>query len=263
MQLRTMSTVRRWSNTDTSYINRRIGIGRWGKMKQINPEIFDLLKQQQKVTLGFSGGKDSLACAVILKALEINFIPFYFYLCPELFFVEKTLTTYEKLLDIKIIRLPHPMLYDFLSHNDFMPPPMIEYLCSLNLPKLTFENLVDCYIRSTGDNNIYYDIVGMRASESFNRRKFFKKKQNGIDHITKKIFPVFDWNKSDVLQLLKEKNIPLSDDYKIWNRSYDAMKYQFLFGVKKHYPEDYEKIKEYFPLIDLEIFRYDQNKKYF
>jgi hypothetical protein len=38
--------------------------------------------------------------------------------------------------------------------------------------------------------------------------------------------------------------------------------YHFLYGIKKYYPNDYEKIKEYFPLIEAEIFRYKLYQKY-
>jgi hypothetical protein len=33
-------------------------------------------------------------------------------------------------------------------------------------------------------------------------------------------------------------------------------------GVKKFYPEDWEKINEYFPLIEAEVLRYKLVKKY-
>jgi 3'-phosphoadenosine 5'-phosphosulfate sulfotransferase (PAPS reductase)/FAD synthetase len=229
----------------------------------VDSEIVSLLKQEKKVTLGFSTGKDSLACALICRNFEIEYIPFYFFLCPDLEFVEKSITKYEKLLEIKIIQIPHPVLYDFLRHQDFQPPKMIEYLADQNLPKLTFEDLVFCHLDSVGDSRRYYDVAGVRASESFNRRMVFKKRGGGIDIENKKIYPIWDWKKSDVLDFLTANNIPFSDDYMIWNRSYDGMKYQFLFGVKKHYPSDWLKLLEYFPLLEAELFRYEQNRKYF
>jgi predicted phosphoadenosine phosphosulfate sulfurtransferase len=121
---------------------------------------------------------------------------------------------------------------------------------------------VCCHLQNIGDNSKYFDVVGMRAAESFNRRKFFEKRK-GIDQDGFKIYPIYDWKKGDVLQFLADNKIPLSDDYAIWNRSYDGMKYQFLFGVKKNYPNDWNRLLEYFPLLELELFRYEQNRKYF
>jgi hypothetical protein len=228
----------------------------------ISPDIQKCLKSQKKVTLGFSTGKDSLACAVILRNLNIEYIPIYFYQCPELEFIENNIKMYEKLLGIKVVRLPHPMLYDYLRHQDFQPPKMIQFLVDQRLPHLSFEDLIFVYLDSIGEKTDYFDVVGMRSSESFNRRKFFEK-YGGINEKDKKIYPIYDWKKQDIYEFLKLNHIPLTDDYKIWNRSYDGMKYQFIFGLKKHYPNDYKTLCEYFPLIETELFRYEQNKKYF
>lgn len=231
-------------------------------MKELDHQVISLLKQEKKVTLGFSTGKDSLACAVLLKKLNIDFIPFFFYHCPELEFVENNIKMYEDLLQMKVIRLPHPMLYDYLRHQDFQPPSMINCLEDYGFVKAHFEDLINIFLDSIGDSNNYYDVVGQRASESFNRRMVFKK-QGFINYNKKKISLIADWTTKDVMQFLKDENIPLTPDYKIWNRSFDGLKYQFLFGVKENYPNDWQVLKEYFPLIELELFRYEQNKKYY
>lgn len=225
-------------------------------LKNINKEVFDFLKNQKKFTLGFSTGKDSLACALILKDLNIDFIPFYFYHVPELDFVNESILMYEDLLNIKIIQLPHPMLYDRIRHHDFQNDKIANWLANIDFPKMTFQYLIDAYLDSINDPNHYYDIVGMRAAESFNRREYFKK-NGAINEKKKAIYPIFDWNKADVKNYIQLKKIPLTKDYAIWDRSWDGLKYQFVIGVKKHYPKDFEKIKEYFPLIDLEIARYE------
>jgi hypothetical protein len=231
-------------------------------MKDINSEVLELIQKEKKVTLGFSTGKDSLACAVLLKKLNIEFIPFFFYHCPDLEFVERNIRMYEDLLQMEVVRMPHPMLYDYLRHQDFQPPEMIYYLEDCGLVHASFEDMVDIYLDSIGDERNYYDIVGQRASESFNRRMVFKK-QGFINHHTKKVSLIADWTTKEVIEFLHEENIPLTPDYKIWNRSFDGLKYQFLFGVKEHYPKDWQTIKEYFPLIELELFRYTQNQKYY
>ena len=40
-------------------------------MKQIDDDLKDFLINQKKVTLGFSTGKDSLACAIVCRNLDI------------------------------------------------------------------------------------------------------------------------------------------------------------------------------------------------
>jgi 3'-phosphoadenosine 5'-phosphosulfate sulfotransferase (PAPS reductase)/FAD synthetase len=228
----------------------------------IHPEVVDFLSTQKHVTLGFSTGKDSVCTALILKELGVKFTPFFFYHIPDLEFVERNVAMYEKIFDTQIIRMPHPMLYDYLRHQDFQAPKATYYLDEMDFPKLTFEKLIDAHLESIGDPGGHYDAVGMRASESLNRRLVFKK-QGFINHEHKKVYPICDWNAKDVLAYLKSKGVPLTEDYRIWNRSFDGLKYQFLFGVKQNYPKDWQTIKEYFPLIDLELFRYEKNIQYF
>lgn len=230
-------------------------------MKEIDNKIRKILSEEQKVTLGFSTGKDSLACAVVLRDLDVEFIPFYFYHCPDLEFVEETLQMYENVFGVKVIRLPHPMLYDCLRHQDFQTWPRAVDLEEKGFIKVTFEDMIDVYLDSIGDMRHYYDINGMRASESFNRRMLMRN-CGPVDYGRKKISLIHDWTNKDVYQFLEEKSIPLSKDYAIWRRSFDGLKYQFLFGVKKHYPKDWQTLLEYFPLLELEIFRYETNKKY-
>jgi len=231
-------------------------------MSRIDTQVADFLLSQEVVTLGMSTGKDSVAAALVLKDLGVRFIPFFFFHVPDLEFVNRNVEHVQDFIGVEIIQLPHPMLYDYLRHQDFQPEPMVEYLEDMQFPKLTFEDLIDSHMASIGDPGGRYDVVGMRAAESFNRRMVFKKTGH-IDHEKLKVYPIADWKKSDVVSFLGKKGYTLTDDYKIWNRSFDGLKYQFLFGVKKHYPDDWERLKEYFPLLDLELFRYKKNIEYF
>ncbi len=229
---------------------------------KIHEDVTSFLATQPFVTLGFSTGKDSMATALVLKELGVKFMPFFFFHIPDLEFVERNVSMCEEILGVEIIRMPHPMLYDYLRHQDFQAPKATYYLDSMGYPKMTFEGMVDAHLESIGDPGGHYDAVGMRASESLNRRLVFRK-QGFINHKDKKVYPICDWNQKDVLSYLKKKNVPLTDDYRIWNRSFDGLKYQFLFGVKENHPKDWQTIKEYFPLIDLELFRYEKNIQYF
>ena len=230
---------------------------------KVDYHIIDELKKESMVTLGFSTGKDSLACALILQELNIKFIPFFFYHIPELEFVERNIKMYEDKLGIEVVRLPHPMLYDYIRHQDFQDPKMINYMASYEFPHLSFEELIAYYLDNEGIEPDLYDVVGMRAAESFNRRKVFEKFTiKGIDKKKLKIYPIWNWKTDDVKGYIESKGVKLTPDYNIWRRSFDGLKYQFLYGVKKNYPLDWQKIKEYFPLIEIELYRYEQNRKH-
>lgn len=228
---------------------------------KVDQEIVEFILKQKKVTIGFSLGKDSLACALILKDLNIDFIPFYFFHVPDIDFIKKQIDYYESVFKREIIQMPHPMLYDRLRHQDYQFKLVANEMANIDFPKMTFEDLINIHLIDENDDGEYYDVVGMRSSESFNRRMFFKK--NGAIHDkNKKIYPIHNWKNQDVKDYIASKNIKLTDDYNIWNRSWDGLKYQFLFGVKDNYPNDYEKIKDFFPLIDLELKRYEFNLGY-
>lgn len=228
---------------------------------KVDNEIIDFLQKQDEVTLGFSTGKDSLACALILQEMKIKFHAFFFYHIPGLSFVERNIKMYEDKLGIEVVQLPHPMLYDYIRHQDFQDPRMINYMASFDFPHLSFEELINYYLDSIGVEDYLYDVVGMRAAESFNRRKVFEK-VGAIDHKKLKIYPIHNWKNDDVKSYIASKGVKLTDDYKIWRRSFDGLKYQFLFGVKKNYAEDWQIIKDYFPLIEIELYRYEQNIKH-
>lgn len=226
---------------------------------EVDQKVKDLLTQQEQVTIGLSMGKDSLACALILKDLGVKFIPFYFYHVPDLEFVNKQIEYYQDVFKTEIIQLPHPMLYDRIRHQDFQPESTANWLGGYHYKKMSFRKLIDFYLDEK-DLPDLYDVVGMRASESFNRRMFFR--EYGPIH-KDKIYPIYNWNQKETKEYVISKGVKLSDDYPIWDRSWDGLKYQFIIGLKKHYPEDFERIREYFPLIELEIKRYEFNQSYY
>ena len=54
---------------------------------------------------------------------------------------------------------------------------------------------------------------------------------------------------------LRPRGLKLPIDYKWFGRSFDGIDYRFISKLRLHSPEDYERILEWFPLADLDIFR--------
>jgi hypothetical protein len=74
----------------------------------------------------------------------------------------------------------------------------------------------------------------------------------------KQFYPCANWNMDKLIVEIKESKIKLIKDYSVWGRSFDGVDYRFLHLVKKNYIKDYNKILEYFPLLELELLRHEQ-----
>lgn len=227
-------------------------------------DAVDFLKQSgiKKVTLGFSCGKDSLICLDILRRADVEVIPIYFYIVPGLEFINDNIKMYERHFGIKVVKLPHPILYDYVNHQDWQTLDRTKDLLEYDLDKETFESLREWYLsEDLGiDADSIPDVAGIKMADSLNRRLMIRK-IGYHDKPKNKLYLAKDFTNNEVYDYLKLRGIPLTPDYKLFGRSWDGLNYHYSFGVRKSYPKDWAKIKEYFPLIELEILRYEQFKR--
>jgi 3'-phosphoadenosine 5'-phosphosulfate sulfotransferase (PAPS reductase)/FAD synthetase len=84
-------------------------------------------------------------------------------------------------------------------------------------------------------------------------------KHGTISYNQLKYHPIWDWKKRDLIDCFNKHKIKLPIDYKLFGRSFDGLDLRFLMPLKKHLPNDYKKILEWFPLAELEIFRYERS----
>lgn len=211
-----------------------------------------------KVMLSFSCGKDSLASWIFLESQGFEVFPVYFYyLIPDLEFVEESLIYYERKFNKRIQRFPHPTTiqtygtgiyqHDFYSikfdkaeynifwgHTDTMKFAKHDLGLTMNTPTA---------IGLSTANNPTRRIVLSRFG-SFNEKELT-------------FYPVFDMKERFLLKLIFSRGIKLPIDYKIWGRSFDGINARFLKGLNKHFPNDYKKIKEAYPLIEIELLKYE------
>jgi hypothetical protein len=210
-----------------------------------------LRKLGRKVLLSFSCGKDSIAAWLAMRDLEI--VPYYCYLIPDLEFVETSLEYYEKFFGQRIIRMPHSSLYRWLNNYTFVPPERLQIIEDSSLPDFVYSD-TELAVREDTGNELSYSCTGVRAADSPNRRTHFIK-HGVMDGIRLKAYPVWDWRNIKLEKTMIEHKCKLPIDYHLFGRSFDGMDYRFLKPIKDNFPKDFEKILEWFPLADLEIFR--------
>lgn len=218
--------------------------------------IKEVRSRQADTLLAFSGGKDAVAAWLAIRPHFERVIPVYMYLVPELEFVEETLTYYEQFFGEKIIRMPHPSLMRWLNGNVFRPPHQVEVLEQAKLPEVTYEDIFAAVRYEYGlDDDILY-ATGVRAADSPMRRIAISR-YGSISEAQLKYHPVWDMRKKDLLSLFKKHGVRLAKDYKYFGRTFDGLDIRFLKPVKEHFPGDFQKIVEWFPFVELEIFRFE------
>ncbi len=226
----------------------------------------DYILNSKVVSLSFSRGKDSIACALILRELGVKFHPYFFFHIPDLNFVNESLKYYEDYFNTEIRVYPHPMFFDYIRHQDYMPKDMATYMYEINIPKIELSKIKICdlltyYNYSREDLKSYANVTGVTAAESFNRALMFRRQK--VKYVDGMVYPLQYYKSKDVYDLINKYDVKLPIDYDVANRSFDGLSYKFLKPIFEKLPKEYEKIKYYFPLVDLNILKYEQNKKHF
>lgn len=214
--------------------------------------------------LAFSLGKDSIASWLKLKEHFHTIIPVYYYSVPNLSFINKSIRYYEDFFETRIIQVPQPSLYKQLRAGVFQTKESWAAIKKFNLPLFKREEIHEWVAEDLGLPTNAYTAVGNRAADNLTRQVAIVKRDKTTREIIeykahndrlKKFFPVFDFDIKMVVDIIRKSGIKLPEDYHIWGKTFDGKDYRFVEPLKKHYPEDYEIIKSYFPLIDNEIIR--------
>jgi hypothetical protein len=219
-----------------------------------NETILAMREQTDTILLAFSSGKDSVGAWLECRKYFPRIIPFHMYVVPELEFIEDNLRYYEKFFETRIHRIPHPSLYRMLRECVFQPPPNWPVIQAANLPRFDYFDSETFLREELGLPDSVYVATGVRSADSLQRRLAIEK-AGSINHKLRKFYPIHDWKKADLIREFQTAGIQLPSDYAVWPRSLDGVQYQYLAGMKEHFPRDYARVLEYFPLAGIELQR--------
>lgn len=220
-----------------------------------------LKKEDRPVLVAFSGGKDAIATELALQEAGIETVLAYMYLIPPgrdgvgLQFVDDGLAQLEDKLGKKIHRYPHPTIYRMLNNFVFQPPDRIDIIQAAHLPNISYEQLWEAVKEDHGLPPDTWVADGVRAADSIVRRASFTR-HGVMKKKSHKVSPICDWLKKEVLGIMERHAVPLPDEYRLFGRSFDGIDYRFLKPVAENYPEDYQRILNWFPLAEMEILRH-------
>ena len=213
-----------------------------------------------RIMLSFSRGKDCIAAYIAMRDSFEEIVAYHLFVVPGLEFVEESLDYYRRKLGIKIYNLPHPWLYKSLNSYVFQTPAHAAVIDAANLPIFTYSDVHRMVAAESGLGDKVLVASGVRAADSPMRRIALMT-HGAISRNQRQFYPVWDWDKARVVDAIEQSGIRLPVDYELFGRSFDGLDLRFILPLKKHRPADYRKILEWFPLVELEVFRFERYGK--
>ena len=202
------------------------------------------------VIVSFSCGKDSIVTLDLCRKHFKTVYAFFMYQVKDLEFQEKTLRYYEKKYDINILRIPHFELSEFFAFGTYRL-----YDDSVPIIKIT-----DVYKYVREYFQTWWIAAGERIADSVVRRAMIKN-SSSIDENRGRFYPVAEFRKPHIIQYMKLNNLKLPDEYKTLGHSMSNLSPKTCYLMKTHYPEDYQRIQEWFPFIESAVKKYEWYEK--
>ena len=209
------------------------------------------------VIVGFSGGKDAL-CTLDVCCRNFSRVEAYFlYMVPGLSFQENYLDSISRRYatsagPLVIHRMPNPYLLEWLRDGFYRPPAMR----ASGIRKL---KLGDIWAKLRRDSGIEWIATGEKSIDSIERNAMIRNKK-GVAETWRRFWPLGYWNNSMVWNYIKQHNLTLAPDYGFGRdsgahgvRSFGSLGAVELIHIRQHYPDDFRKILEMFPLIPIRI----------
>ncbi|MCL2089859.1 MAG: hypothetical protein FWH11_01310 [Micrococcales bacterium] len=213
-----------------------------------------LAGEGRPVLVAFSTGKDALAAELALRDSGVETRLAYLYLVPGLRFVEQTLSEQEDALGKPIARYPHPSLWRWLNNLVFQPPERCAVIEAARMPTVGYDEMWGLVKQDMGLPDDTWVADGVRASDSIVRRASFVR-HGVMKHEKRKVSPVADWLKSEVVARVDQAGIRLPVDYEWFGRSFDGIDHRFLEPLSRFAPDDFQRVLDWFPLADMQLFR--------
>jgi hypothetical protein len=206
-----------------------------------------------RVALAFSRGKDAIATWIQLKRHGFEVFPYYRVVLPGYLRIEReSLAYFEQVLGTKIHRFLSPQTIKLFNASIFQPPRHAKE--AVTFPEWTSDEQAAALLRENGWDGDTWETIGIRASDNLVRSTTIKR-HGPINRKRKTWFPIYDWSNDRTFTEVRDSGIKLPPDYHLWGRSLDGFHHRFIAELCKDYPDDLERIRAVFPLIDVEFWR--------
>lgn len=193
--------------------------------------------------VAYSDGKDARAVLDLATRHFDHVEAFYMWWVPDLQFMKDGMEAATRRWGVKIHQFPHWAAISAMTTGSYCNPWWGRDAIELKL--------ADIYAYAMQETGIPLILTGAKKADSGWRRRFMKT----TEHWERIAYPIKDWTKLDVLSYLKGRGIPIPNNSAGGTASGVALVPHELFWIYDNYPEDFEKMKVYFPYIEALIVR--------
>lgn len=232
---------------------------KFNNSEELCRHIQKIKKDDDKILLRFSRGKDAVGS--LLQLLNFfdrsDIVCVHFSLIPGLSFVTESLEYFENFFKIKIHDFLHFSTLRFYAEGLFCDLSTIYKLEDRGFYDIPVNRQdYDTYILKKLGLSSQIAASGVRISDSLLRRHTITKNGSLTPNKNGCVFyPIYDFTNARLRDMLKKSGVRLPVDYLLFNRSFDGLQWGFVNPLKREKPHDYERVKMFFPLIEVENLR--------
>lgn len=217
--------------------------------------IAEVRERTDTVLLAFSNGKDSIGAWLELRK-TFKVVPFYQFYVPGLSFIEDSLRYYERFFECEkpMVQVPHRKFWLWLQEYAFQCPASSELLDDVEIPEYRVYDIADWLREDLGLPEAYL-AISIRAADNLSRRIQIKQR-GAVNHARKTFYPIPDWDDARLASEIEAAGVKLPIDYRIFARSFEGLRNEFMDPIARLYPADWARILAWFPWAGLELERH-------
>jgi len=245
-----------WSGNPAAYSERGYKMETTKNVETWEDTIATVRAMSPDAIISFSRGKDSIAAYLAMRDKFERIVPYTYYLVPGLEFVDESLKYFEQKMGCHIVSYPGPSFYKMLNNMVYQPKEHIDVIERMALPYLSQDDLQRALTVDHSLSDTTYNAIGMRSKDSV-QRAFSIQRNGAINHTRKTFYPIHDWSKQQVIDCIANAGWKLPIEYRYFGSSFDGLYAAYLVPIRHFFPRDYRRILEFFPLAELECYRFD------
>lgn len=204
-----------------------------------------------RALLFYSAGKDSICLLDMLSKSFDEVVCIFMYFVKDLEHINRFIRFSERTYpNVKFLQIPHWNLTKIHKYGLFCQPRKVR--------QLMFGDVIKSMKIRTG---IPYAFIGEKQADNLTRRLKLRRYEQEAISETNNIYPLSLWKDKDVLNYIKRNRLPKPISYGSKRSNGVGFDLDVYLYLRKHYPNDLEKILTVYPLSEKILFDYDKKNE--